>query len=139
MDGDPVYRVTLEVREQPVERDGCGQLDRIRFRRRTLRRLAEEFGDRLEVRWEQPDPADSTSPVLLVDGEPVHSGGYLPWEVLRPIIGYALALRLGVGELIDEAAAEVRRLDLGGVEWQEGFLAWLTAEEGGDGAEETPE
>jgi hypothetical protein len=96
------------------------------FKRRTLRRLTEEFGDRLEVRWEQPGPAACTLPVLLVDGEPVHSGGYLPWEVLRPIVGHALALRLGVGELTDEAAAELRHFGLGAADWQDGLLTWLT-------------
>ena len=132
MDGGPILSVTLEVRERPVERGGCGHLDRTWFRRRTLRRLTDEFGEHLEVRWEQPDPAACTLPSLLLDGEPFHTGGYLPWEVLRPIVGHALALHLGVGELTDEAAVDLRRLDLSAADWQEGLLAWLTAGPRGD-------
>jgi hypothetical protein len=126
MGADSVTRVVLEVRERPADRGGCGHLDRTRFGRRTLRRLADEFGETLVVHWEQPEPGACTRPLLLLDGVPVHSGGYLPWEVLRPMVGHALALHLGVAELTDEATAETRHLDVAAVDWQEGLLTWAT-------------
>ena len=129
-------RVVLEVRERPVQRGGCGHLDRTRFGRRTLPRLTEEFGDSLEVRWEQPGPDACTLPVLLLDGIAVHSGGYLPWEVLRPMVGHALALHQGVIELTDEAAADLQRLELSAADWQEGLLTWLSRRSQDDGSEE---
>ena len=127
MGPDSGPRVILEVREQPAERGGCGYLDRTRFGRRTLPRLSEEFGDRLVITWQQPGPEACTLPLLLLDGVPVHKGGYLPWEVLRPMVAHALALHAGVDELAREAAAELRRLDLSATDWQEGLLVWLAS------------
>ena len=42
------------------------------------------------------------------------------------MVAHALALHAGVDELTDEAAAELRRLDLSATDWQEGLLVWLT-------------
>jgi len=115
----------FEIQEQADAR-GCSSSDRRVFRDRTLARLNEEFGERLVVRWNEPTGHHTrTSPTLLLDGRVVHRGGYLPWEVVRPIIAHALALEHGVTEFEDEAAEQLRRLGLPAADWQDGLLTWL--------------
>jgi|GEM_PF-3049273 len=116
----------FEIREQPDAR-GCSSSDRRVFRTRTLPRLKEEFGERLVVRWTEPAGYDTrSSPTLLIGGQVVHQGGYLPWEIVRPMVAYAFALEDGVAEFEGEAAEHLRRLGLPAGDWQDGLLAWLT-------------
>ena len=93
-------------------------------------RLKEEFGDRLVVRWDEPVGYDTrSSPTLLIAGQVAHRGGYLPWEVLRPMVAYAFALEDGVAEFGVEAKEQLRRLGFPAAEWQDGLLTWLLREE----------
>ncbi len=109
---------------------GCSSGDRRVFRDRTLVRLKEEFGERLIVEWDEPVGHDTrTSPTLLIAGQVVHRGGYLPWEVLRPVVAYAFALEDGVAEFEDEAREELHRLGFPAADWQDGLLTWLSREE----------
>lgn len=119
----------FEIQEQ-VDARGCSSSDRRIFRNRTLVRLNEEFGERLVVRWDEPTGHHTrTCPTLLIAGQVVHRGGYLPWEVVRPMIGYALALENGVVEFEDEAAEQLRSLGLPVADWQDGLLTWITRKE----------
>jgi len=119
----------LEIQERSDAR-GCSSSDRRVFRDRTLVRLKEEFGERLIVEWDEPVDHDTrTSPTLLIAGQVVHRGGYLPWEVLRFMVAYAFALEDGVAEFENEAKEELRRLGFSAADWQDGLLAWLLREE----------
>jgi hypothetical protein len=119
----------FEIQEQ-FDARGCSSSDRRVFRNRTLARLKEEFEERLIVRWDEPAGYDTrTSPTLLIAGQIVHRGGYLPWEVLRPMVAYALALEEGVAECEGEAAEQLRRLSLPAADWQDGLLTWLARQD----------
>lgn len=119
----------FEIQEQ-LDARGCSSSDRRVFRNRTLARLKEEFGERLIVRWDEPAGHDTrTSPTLLIAGHVAHRGGYLPWEILRPMVAFALALEDGVAEFEAEAAEQLRRLGLPAAEWQDGLLTWLARKE----------
>ena len=121
--------MVLEIQEQ-LDARGCSSSDRRVFRNRTLARLKDEFGERLVVRWDEPAGYDTrTSPTLLIAGQVVHRGGYLPWEVLRPMVAYAFALEDGVAECEGEAAEHLRRLCLPAADWQDGLLSWLARQE----------
>jgi hypothetical protein len=121
--------IVLEVREKPVEAGGCSQLDRRTFRRRTLGRLAEEFGDRLEVIWEEPPASAPTLPTIIVAGRVIHEGGYLPWEIVRPIVAHALAVEAGVQEFEESTKAQLSMLGIDAEDWQQGLLEWLARDE----------
>lgn len=125
--------VVLEIRERLVEEGGCSATDRRTFRRRTLGRLEEEFGERLEVVWEEPSPSVPTLPTIIVGGRVIHEGGYLPWEIVRPIVAHALAVEAGVEEFREAASAQLASLGIDADDWQAGMLAWLDRREGGTG------
>lgn len=119
----------FEIQEQS-DAGGCSSSDRRVFRTRTLVRLNDEFGERLVVRWDEPQGYDTrTIPTLLIAGHVVHRGGYLPWEIVRPMVAYELALEDGVAEFEGEAAEQLRRLGLPAADWQDGLLTWLAREE----------
>lgn len=119
----------FEIQEQ-LDARGCSSSDRRVFRNRTLVRLKEEFGERLVVWWNEPVGHDTrTSPTLLIAGRVAHQGGYLPWEIVRPMVAYALALEDGVAEFEGEAAEQLRGLGLPAVDWQDGLLTWLERKE----------
>lgn len=123
--------VVIEVLEKRVAGVGCSTLDRRTFRRRTLGRLLEEFGDRLHVVWEEPSPAIPTLPTIIVGGRVIHEGGYLPWEVARPIVAHALAVEEGVEEFRAGAAVELASHGIDPADWQNGMLTWLCGPGGG--------
>lgn len=123
--------VVLEVLEKRVAGPGCSMLDRRTFRRRTLGRLLEEFGDKLHVVWEEPSAAVATVPTIIVGGRVIHEGGYLPWEIVQPIVAHALAVEAGVEEFRAGAAAELASYGIEAEDWQNGLLEWL----GGRGSE----
>ena len=123
-------RVMLEIREVPTPGSGCSPMDRRTFRRRTVARLQEEFGPLVEVRWTEPARAAHTLPTIMIQGDTVHTGGYLPWEILRPMVASALALELGVCEFNDEAVRRLKAEGLPCEDWQEGLLRWLDREQG---------
>lgn len=123
--------VVIEILERRVGGVGCSPLDRRTFRRRTLARLLDEFGDRLHVVWEEPPPAVSTLPTIVVGGRVVHEGGYLPWEVAQPIVAHALAVEAGVEEFRTGAAAELASCGIEADDWQDGMLEWLDRRPGG--------
>lgn len=120
--------VVLEVLERRAQR-GCSQMDRRTFRKRALGRLKEEFGSALEVVWEEPPPDKCTLPVLFLNGRVIHSGGYLPWEVLRPAVAWALALEIGVDQLAKEGSRALREAGIEAADWQDGLLEWLRRRE----------
>ena len=117
--------VVLEVLESPVPEGGCSAMDRRTFRRRTIPRLLEEFGDRLQVVWEEPPRSTHTLPTTVIAGKPIHSGGYLPWEIIRPIVAYALAVEGELEEFRDSAARQLADLGIDAEDWQTGLLEWL--------------
>ena len=120
--------VVLEVVERPTVR-GCSAADRRTFRNRTIPRLLEEFSPTLEVVWKEP-PADTcTAPTIFLAGELLHAGGYMPWEILRPAVGWALALQQGLDDLTHEAEVSLANLGIEAVDWQDGLLAWLRRQE----------
>lgn len=120
----------LSVIQEQSDARGCSSSDRCIFRNRTLVRLKEEFGERFVVRWDEPKGHDTrSSPTLFIAGNVVHRGGYLPWEVVRPMVACALALEDGVAEFEGEAAEELRRLGLPPADWQDGLLTWLARKE----------
>ena len=121
--------IVLEVRERRVATGGCSQTDRRTFRKRTLGRLAEEFGDRLEVVWEEPAASTPTLPTILVAGRVIHEGGYLPWEIVRPIVAHALAVESGVEEFEEGARNQLSTLGIDAEDWQEGLLRWLARDQ----------
>ncbi|MHB0980687.1 MAG: hypothetical protein ACYC5Q_11590 [Thermoleophilia bacterium] len=127
--------VVIEILEKRVAGGGCSTLDRRTFRRRTLGRLLDEFGDRLHVVWEEPSPAIPTLPTIIVGGRVIHEGGYLPWEVARPIVAHALAVEESVEEFRAGAAAELASHGIDAADWQNGMLTWLCGPGGdaGDG------
>lgn len=137
--------VVIEILEKRVAEGGCSTLDRRTFRRRTLGRLLEEFGDRLHVVWDEPPPSTPTLPTIIVGGLLIHEGGYLPWEIARPIVARALAVEEGVEEFRAGAAAELASRGIDAEDWQNGMLAWLggagvdgSAEPGTDPEEAPP-
>jgi hypothetical protein len=120
--------VVLEVLEEATPTKGCSSEDRRLFRRRTVPRLQEEFGACLHLEWAEPAPTSRTLPRFVLAGRTVHSGGYLPWEILRPMVAYALALEIGVGELSRDAAHLMASRGLDPCDWQDGLLCWLGRE-----------
>jgi hypothetical protein len=114
----------MEVTERRAAR-GCSSSDRRNFRARTIPRLQDEFGDSLTVIWSEPPRAARTLPSFFLNGQPVHSGGYLPWEILRPMVAWALALEIGMEELVREAAQALSEKGIEAEDWQAGFLEWL--------------
>lgn len=126
--------VVIEILERRVTGVGCSTLDRRTFRRRTLARLLEEFGDRLHVVWDEPEPSVPTLPTIIVGGRLVHEGGYLPWEVARPVVAHALAVETGVEEFRAGAVAELAASGIDAEDWQNGLLAWLGGPEGDAGS-----
>ncbi|GAB4252925.1 MAG: hypothetical protein Kow00122_10750 [Thermoleophilia bacterium] len=122
--------VQLRVVEEEAEGRTCSAADRHTFAKRTLGRLREEFGDRLEIVWEQPSPEVCTLPAIFLGDQVVHRGGYLPWEILRPVVAHALALEEGVQDLTDEAVHALEELGLEAEDWQQGFLQWLGRQQG---------
>ncbi|MHB1343600.1 MAG: hypothetical protein ACYCX3_04520 [Thermoleophilia bacterium] len=127
--------VVMEVLEKRVADGGCSTLDRRTFKRRTLGRLLEEFGDRLHVVWEEPPPSTPTLPTIIVGGRLIHEGGYLPWEIARPIVARALAVEEGVEEFRAGATAELASLGIDAEDWQNGMLEWLRGAGGGGESE----
>lgn len=116
--------VVLEVVERPTTR-GCSAADRRTFRNRTIPRLLEEFAPSLEVVWKEPPASACTAPTIFLAGELVHAGGYIPWEILRPAVGWALALQNGLLDLEREAEVSMAAQGIEAADWQEGLLAWL--------------
>jgi len=121
--------VVLEIVEHPTE-GGCEELDRRVFERRALGRIKEEFGDQIEVRWRRPGKDETTRPATFCNGCLVHDGGYLVWEVLRPVVAHALALEIGAEELVREAEREMSQAGMAGCSWQEGLLRLSEGAEG---------
>jgi hypothetical protein len=126
----------LEIREIPTTGAGCSPMDRRVFRQRTLQRLAEEFGDDLQVEWDEPGSDQHTLPTLVLGGQVLHIGGYMVWEILRPIVASALALEEGVREMEGEAREALDRSGIEADDWQEGLLTWLGRQ--GESSEPTP-
>ncbi|MCZ7665492.1 MAG: hypothetical protein M5U22_22330 [Thermoleophilia bacterium] len=118
-------RVRLEIVEENAGGPTCSTKDRRTFARRTVDRLRDEFGDRLDVVWQEPQPETCTLPATYVGGQLVHRGGYLPWEILRPVVASALAVEEGVQALTREAVAALEELGLEAEDWQQGLLSWL--------------
>jgi hypothetical protein len=123
--------VVIEVLEKRVTGVGCSAMDRRTFRRRTLARLMDEFGDRLHVVWDEPLPGVSTLPTIVIGGRVVHEGGYLPWEIVRPMVAHAMAVEEGVEEFRAGALAELASCGIEAEEWQDGMLEWLGGADGG--------
>ncbi|GAB4243388.1 MAG: hypothetical protein Kow00129_02520 [Thermoleophilia bacterium] len=115
--------VVVEVEERPSPQ-GCTETDR-RWFRRGIRRLEEEFGAQIEVRWEPAETTACTRPVIWLNGERLYEGGFLPWETLRPAVARALALELAVLQDHLEARDVLRRYGLEAEDWQDGLLTWI--------------
>ncbi len=121
----------LEIIEE-TSSEGCSWLDRRTFRLRTIAGLKEEFGERLTVKWDEPQGAAARSlPTIILDARVIHRGGYLPWEVLRPVVGHALAVEDAVADCEREAAELALREGLLACDWQEGLLEWIGRHEDG--------
>jgi hypothetical protein len=120
--------VVLEVVERPTQR-GCSETDRRTFRQRTIPRLLEEFAPGLTVVWKEPAPGTCTAPSTFISGQLIQAGGYIPWEILRPAVAWALALQGGMDEFVQEAEASLAAEGIEAADWQEGLLAWLRRRE----------
>lgn len=128
---DPMMAcLVVEIHETPTEGPGCSVRDRRILGRRTIPRLQEEFGALIEVRWTEPARTACTLPAIVIAGQTVHEGGYLPWETLRPMVAHALALESGVCAFGEDAVRELRAEGVVCEDWQDGLLRWLEREQG---------
>jgi hypothetical protein len=112
--------VTLRITCRTPDRGDQG--DEQHFLHTTLPLLEMEFGGHLVVQFEASSPMDAGLPRLVLQDDIIASGRYPSAQVLRLMVGRALATELMMDILLEEAEAEILARGISVRCWQEGLL-----------------